>query len=246
MRVLVLGGTVEARQVSAALLEQGLEVTLALKGLTGCPLIPRGVCHREGGFGGIEGLAATLKAYDLLIDATHPFARRMSWNAFYAARLATKPCFVVQRPPWKRQPGDRWQDFTDLSRAASRLRHLPSKRVLLALGGQGAEQFCGLPQHELIVRVLARSKTALATRYGVRWRRLRLQRFDRSPTLTEEQASLKHVDLLILRNAGGLLGVKLTAARRLHKPVWIIARPAMPPVPIYGSVAALLDAIAQI
>ena len=240
MKVLVLGGTLEARHICTALVARGHEVTLSLKGLTAKPLIPKGVRHREGGFGGVAGLARESCDYDALIDATHPFAAGMSWNAY---RGSAVPLLALQRPAWQRQPGDRWTSISSLKKAVTRLSSLPSKRILLALGGQGAELFRVLPQHAFTARVLASSKTDLATRYAARWRGLELQRFSGRPTLAGEMATLRGKDLMILRNAGGPMDAKLTAARRLKTPVWIMDRPAMPPVPIYGSVAALVAAL---
>lgn len=240
MRLLVLGGTLEARHVCTVLVAQGHEVTLSLKGLTGKPVIPKGVHHREGGFGGVKGLVSESREYDALIDATHPFAAGMSWNAY---RGSAVPLLALQRPAWRRQPGDQWTKISSLQKAVKRLISLPSKRILLALGGQGAELFRALPQHAFTARVLASSKTDLATRYAARWRGLELQRFSGRPTLAEEMATLCGKDLMILRNAGGPMDAKLTAARRQKTPVWIIDRPAMPPVPIYGSVETLVDAL---
>jgi len=237
----------EARAISGALADTGQEVTLALKGLTRRPVVPRGVTLRSGGFGGVAGLATYLQdnQTQVLIDATHPFAATMSWNAFAAAAQSGTRLMTVQRPPWSPRPGDRWQRLGSLAKAARRLRHLPPKTVLLALGGQGAETFRSCRQHRFQARVLESSKTALATSSAHRWRGLSLIRVGTAPTLGEEMAGLQDLraDLMIVRNAGGSLNAKLLAARRLRLPVWIIDRPPMPPAPTYGSPTALLDAL---
>ena len=75
-RILILGGTTEARQLAGKLAQRGdLAATLSLAGRTESP-IAQGVPTRSGGFGGAEGLAAYLREQeiDLLIDATHPYA----------------------------------------------------------------------------------------------------------------------------------------------------------------------------
>jgi precorrin-6A/cobalt-precorrin-6A reductase len=55
-RVLVLGGTAEARRLAEALVAAGLDVVSSLAGRTADPLLPPGEV-RIGGFGGAEGLA---------------------------------------------------------------------------------------------------------------------------------------------------------------------------------------------
>lgn len=238
-RALVLGGTIDARRVCADLAQGGWQVTLALKGLTARPVIPKGVMHRKGGFGGVEGLAGFIaeQRIDLLIDATHPFAGRMSWNAHGAAQMGGVTLLRVERPAWSRTTGDRWVEFDTLEKTAQRLANLPPRQVVLALGGQGAELFRACPQHRFLARVLDSSKTALATRYGHRWRGLQLQRFSGSPTLGQEVQAFARfgADLLVCRNAGGPLNAKILAARRLKLPVWMIARPPVPPVPTFAS-----------
>lgn len=244
-RALVLGGTTEARRVSGALVKAGYEVTLALKGLTHTPGVPAGVALRSGGFGGVAGLAAYVRDTQthILIDATHPFAATMSWNAFHAARASSTRLYAVQRPGWTRRPGDLWQPIDTLKKAVQRLRHHPPRAVLLALGGQGAELFRTCPQHRFQARVLSNSKTDLATSAAHRWRGLEIQRLAHSPSTRQEMAGMRAfgADVMIVRNSGGRLSAKMEAARRLRLPVWVITRPPMPPVPTYPSPSALLQ-----
>ena len=243
-RVLILGGTTEARITAQALAAQGAPVTFSLAGLTRCPRLPQGVQLRSGGFGGAAGLAAYLnrQGIDLLIDATHPFASRMSWNAFAAARASGVPHLAVQRLAWTPAPGDRWTQVGSLAKAVKRLSPLPPKAVMLALGGQGARRFRACRQHRFQARVLFDSQTPLARQAAQRWRRLEVIRIARKQTVAEEMATLQTfgADLMIVRNAGGTMDAKLDAARRLRLPVWLIERPAMPPVLTFESPRDLL------
>jgi precorrin-6A/cobalt-precorrin-6A reductase len=73
-RILILGGTAEARALAAALAGRNdLIVTLSLAGRTVRPM-KQPVPVRRGGFGGADGLASYLRteSVDLLVDATHP------------------------------------------------------------------------------------------------------------------------------------------------------------------------------
>ena len=56
-----------------------------------------------------------------MIDATHPFASRMSANAVAACRAAQIPLVVFTRPLWTREPGDRWIEVTTMEDAADAL-----------------------------------------------------------------------------------------------------------------------------
>ncbi|MEE7478570.1 precorrin-6A/cobalt-precorrin-6A reductase, partial [Methylobacterium hispanicum] len=108
MRILILGGTTEASALARALgHRRDLACTLSLAGRTADPK-PLPLPMRVGGFGGPEGLAAYLRAegVERLIDATHPFAARISRNAALAAEAAGVRLLAVRRPAWAREPGD--------------------------------------------------------------------------------------------------------------------------------------------
>src|SRR5690606_23256946 len=108
-RILILGGTSEARALAGRLAERGdLAVTLSLAGRTLDPA-PQPVPVRTGGFGGMQGLVAHLReqAVDLLIDATHPFAKQISANARAASETTGIPLLRLERLGWEETQGDR-------------------------------------------------------------------------------------------------------------------------------------------
>ena len=117
-RVLVLGGTAEARALAAELAARGLDVTTSLAGRTRHPRLPAGEV-RTGGFGGVAGLAEALADVDVLVDATHPFAATMTEHAAAAASLAGTPLIVLRRPGWTEGPGDRWTRVPSSTAAAA-------------------------------------------------------------------------------------------------------------------------------
>jgi precorrin-6A/cobalt-precorrin-6A reductase len=86
VRVLILGGTGEARELAAELVAAGVDVLSSLAGRVQQPRLPDGPV-RVGGFGGAAGLAAFLRAEQItaVIDATHPFAGAITANAAQAA-----------------------------------------------------------------------------------------------------------------------------------------------------------------
>src|SRR5580704_9189395 len=89
-RILILGGTLEARRLAERLRGRAdVTTTLSLAGRTAAPAA-QPVPVRVGGFGGAEGLAAYLRAERLaaLIAATRPVAGASSANAARARVVA--------------------------------------------------------------------------------------------------------------------------------------------------------------
>jgi precorrin-6A/cobalt-precorrin-6A reductase len=154
LNVLILGGSTEASALAAALAgDERFVVELSLAGRTRAP-VPPPVPYRIGGFGGAEGLAGYLRARGVaaLINATHPFAARMSANAVAAARLAGVKLLRVRRPAWVPGPGDDWTEVPDMPSAARALGESP-RRVLLTIGRNELAVFAAeAPQHRYVIR----------------------------------------------------------------------------------------------
>src|SRR5690349_24304254 len=100
MRVLLLGGTSEARAL-AALLHPDVEVISSLAGRVPDPALPVGQV-RIGGFGGADGLRDWLRGADVdaVVDATHPFAATITANAAAVCGELEVPHLLLVRPPW--------------------------------------------------------------------------------------------------------------------------------------------------
>src|SRR3954451_25249673 len=139
--ILVLGGTAEARELAATLHAQGIAVVSSLAGRVANPRLPAGEV-RIGGFGGPQALAAWLReqAVRAVVDATHPFAERISASAARACAAARVPLLRLERPGWSERAGDRWHWVDDLD-AAARAGEQLGERVLLTTGRQGLAAF---------------------------------------------------------------------------------------------------------
>src|SRR3954451_15581828 len=148
-RVLILGGTGEARRLATALADEGADVVSSLAGRVADPVLPPGEV-RVGGFGGVAGLVAWLQEYPVaaVVAATHPFAATMTGSAAEAAGLVGVPLLRVQRPGWTPQPGDGWRWVDSLGAGAGGgegFRH-----VFLTTGRMGLGAFAGLAQEVLV------------------------------------------------------------------------------------------------
>lgn len=221
LRVLVLGGTAEARSLAGAL--PGQTVISSLAGRTTEPKLPAGEV-RIGGFGGVAGLADYLRTQriDALVDATHPFAARISANAAAAAELTGVPCLMLRRPGWTAGPGDDWHRVPDLAAAAARLPQL-GHRVFLTTGRQGIAAFAGLAECWFLARSVEPPEPPVPQRLEVL--------LDRGPfTLGGERRLLREhrIEVLVSKDSGGP-AAKLAAARERGIPVLLIDRPATPP-----------------
>jgi precorrin-6A/cobalt-precorrin-6A reductase len=235
-RILILGGTTEARELAARLAERtGLAVTVSLAGRT-AQVVTQGAPTRIGGFGGTEGLAAWLrdKQVDILVDATHPYAARISRNAAEAAAATATPFLALRRPPWTRVAGDDWTEVAGEGEAAVALGREP-RRVFLALGRQELAPFEAAPQHFYLVRSVDPVEPPLAVPHAT----YVLERGPFSEAADRRLMEAHRIDMLICRNSGGDGGyAKIAAARALHIPIVMIARPSLPEV---ANVAAGVD-----
>ncbi|GAA4829491.1 cobalt-precorrin-6A reductase [Saccharopolyspora rosea] len=241
-RVLVLGGTGEARALAARLVERpGTHVTSSLAGRVREPRLPPGQV-RVGGFGGADGLAEWLRRerIDALVDATHPFARAITDNAVTAAERAGVPRLLLRRPGWRPGPGDDWRPVPSMPAAAAALPGL-GERVFLSTGRQGLAHFAALDLW-FLVRTVDPPEPPLPARTEVLTAR--------GPFTVDEEADLlrRHrIDVLVTKDSGGAMtAAKLTAARELGLPVVVVQRPPQPAGPSAETVAeavAWLDSV---
>lgn len=224
MTVLVLGGTSEARELARVLVDFGQPVLSSLAGRVSRPALPPGRV-RVGGFGGVDGLVATIAAEPvrLLIDATHPFAAQISQHAAVAAEITGCPLLRLQRPGWRDHSlASRWTWVPDAAAACGALH--TAERPFLTSGRRSLEAFLPLADRDVLVRLVDPPDVPLPARW-----RVMLARGPYEPA-GERAIMLNHdVDRLLTKDSGGRFTVaKLDAAAGLGIPVVIIERPAQP------------------
>jgi precorrin-6A/cobalt-precorrin-6A reductase len=236
MTVLVLGGTAEARALAGALADDGTCVISSLAGRVAAPRLPQGEV-RVGGFGGPEMLAAWLREQGIaaVVDATHPFAQRISASAASACATAGVPLLRLERPGWTQRSGDDWHWVDDTAAAADAVPDL-GRRVFLTTGRQGIAAFAGLGTVWFLVRCIDPPAPPLPPSCEIL--------LDRGPYTCEGELSLIDrfgLDLLVTKDSGGALtAAKLAAARLRGLPVIVIRRPPRPEI---ATVRAVADAL---
>jgi precorrin-6A/cobalt-precorrin-6A reductase len=239
MRLLILGGTTEASALARHIAGRyDLMPVLSLAGRTRNPTVPP-IPLRTGGFGGIAGLKAYLMdaKIDAVIDATHPFAARISTNAAQACRDLNIPIVQFTRPPWRPADGDHWRLVPDMEAAAEALGPLP-RRVLLTVGRLQLAAFAAAPQHHYVIRTIDPPDMAAA----LPDHRLILAR---GPFTVDGEIALmreERIDLMVTKNSGGATTeAKLDAARTLGITVIMVERLSAAGILAMESLDAVMD-----
>ncbi len=240
MKLLLLAGTGEARGLAQALAGmQGVSAIASLAGATSDPA-PLALPTRTGGFGSAEAQAQWMRAegIEAVLDATHPFASRITARTARISRTLNLPCLHLIRPPWRPGPGDRWVELADAREA---LDHIPAgATVFLATGRGTLADFAPLAGQgrRLISRQIEASGAPFPWPGGE-------YLVSRPPFGIADEIALferLEVDWLVVKNAGGEgARAKLDAARALRLPVLLLARPAPPEGEVVESVEAALD-----
>lgn len=238
-KILILGGTRDARQLAFRLIHAGHDVTTSFAGVTENPIQPEGKV-RVGGFGGVEGLRQYLHAekFDVLVDATHPFAAIISANAAEASRDIV--LLRLERPAWTARPDDHWTQVPDIDAAVLALPGRAS--VMLTIGRKEIAPFVSRSDLTGVARMIEPTSIPMPASWSLI--------LERPPFSLESEIALlreHNITHLVSKNAGGgETEMKLVAARSLQIPVVMIARPNKPVVTTYSTVEAINSHISKL
>jgi precorrin-6A/cobalt-precorrin-6A reductase len=235
VRVLILGGTREARELAAALLARGDAPVTSLAGATPEPHRPPGETV-IGALATPHDLARLIHAAeaDAVVDATHPFAERIS----ALAADCPVPVLRLHRAPWQERPGDAWRRVPTLNAAAEQIP--TGARVLLTTGRRGLQAFAPVGHAWFLIRTITPPDPPLPPHHELR--------LDRGPYTVDSERTLidrERISLIVTKDSGGeATEAKLRAARERRLAVIVVDRPAPPPgVP---TVATVHEALARL
>lgn len=233
MRILLLGGTAEARELAAELVDDGHAVVTSLAGRVARPRLPVGEV-RVGGFGGVQGLRDAAESFDAVVDATHPFSEQISDNAARACN--GKPLLRLERPGWSGEFD--WVDDHDEA-AARAAQH---ERPFVTVGRQELGRF--LPRLAA-KRVMARVVDPPDLELPPFWQLI----LSRGPYRLVDERRLMDghaTDVLVTKNSGGnYTWPKVEAALERSIPVVMVRRPPGPDgVEVVNDVDAALQWVA--
>jgi precorrin-6A/cobalt-precorrin-6A reductase len=221
MRILLLGGTGEARALATEL-HPDYDIVSSLAGRVPDPALPVGPV-RVGGFGGVDGLRQWLRDNEIgaVVDATHPVASTMTAHAAQVCEELGLPHLVLSRPAWDAAGMVRVASDVE---AAEVIAEQGFSRIFLTTGRSGVRPFTDSEAWFLIrvvtppvAEVLPRHHEVLLSRgpYG----------YDDECTLLRDNM----IDVLVTKNSGGALTqAKLQAAKDLGVTVVMIDRPPLP------------------
>jgi precorrin-6A/cobalt-precorrin-6A reductase len=222
MRLLLLGGTGEARAL-AARLHPEIDIVSSLAGRVPDPALPVGPV-RIGGFGGVAGMRNWLvdNGITAVVDATHPFAATITDHTAAACRELGVAHLVLHRPPW--ESGGSLQVRSD-NEAAEIVAAKEYSRVFLSTGRSGAAAFGASGAWFLIRVVTAPDAVALPCNHHLL--------LSRGPYRYDDELALLNrygIEALVTKNSGGeMTRAKIDAAKDLGVDVVMIQRPALPP-----------------
>jgi precorrin-6A/cobalt-precorrin-6A reductase len=234
--ILLLAGTAEARRLAVLLAERGIPALASLAGATKEPA-PLPLPTRIGGFGGDEGFRAFLDAHPTtaVIDATHPFAARITARTHAICSARSVPLLRLDRPAWTPALGDRWTYVTCEAEAAALIP--PDATVFLATGRQSLPAWASLRARRTYLRVIDSPTEPFPLPGAYVTAR---PPFDRAAEADLfRRLAVTH---LVVKDAGGPDSrPKLDAARDLGLEVLILKRPDPPEgLPIVRSVEEAL------
>ncbi len=238
MKILILGGTEEARLIAVQLTKMGHEVTTSFAGKTADPLLPPGNV-RMGGFGGGDGLANYIlsEGFERVLDSTHPYAVEIKKNAVRAAELSGVRLVRLTRPAWHEPQYAFWKHMATAEDAAAALPK--GARALLTVGSGSVDAFLKRTDCSFVIRTIEPPAKPLPVNATAL--------ISRPPYYFNgelEMLQAQGISHLVCKNSGGAqTEAKLQAALRLRLPVFMIARPELPPaheVPTVGQAIAAL------
>jgi precorrin-6A/cobalt-precorrin-6A reductase len=245
-RILLLSGTSEGPLLAQALVEQGFAVTATVTRDEACHNLFGGLVDRVSvvarGF-----TADSLTAYlaerqaDLVVDATHPFAARITLAAHEACHRAGVPYLRYERPDWAPPSGTNLVDgFADAAQRAAAL----GRRIMLTIGSKQLKHFAHLQGRvEMLARILPSAvSTQQALAAGFRADQLIGLRPPFSQEFNRRLFEQHRIDVLVTKASGVAGGVaeKVLAARELGLAVVMIRRPQMPAIAGLDSVEAVV------
>ncbi len=230
MRLLLLGGTGEARAL-AARLHPEIDLVSSLAGRVPDPALPAGPV-RSGGFGGTEGLRDWLRDNGItaVVDATHPFAATITAHAATACAELGVRHLVLSRPAWDATGA---ASVASDTQAAEYVADQGYSRVFLTTGRFGVAAFRDSDAWFLIRVVTPPDPDTLPRAHEVL--------LSRGPYGYDDERALMSrygVQAVVTKNSGGAMtSAKLQAAQDLGIDVVMIRRPALPSgVTVVGTV----------
>ncbi len=236
LSILLLAGSSEARQISAELLANGIQVrAISSEPPRGQSAFPVSVeLMRQPNPKSLIEMGA---GADAILDASHGFDFEMSNVAAAVACELELPFACFQRPDWSTEGRPTWQRAEDVRQAMALVR--PGARVFSATGWASLPDCRDFPGERILLR-----QTTLHQR-SAPYDFVELVFGDPPFSVAGEEDLFRtlKVDTLICRNLGGAASrPKLDAAANLGVDVILVDRPPLPNgVTVFQTIDAIVN-----
>ena len=222
MKLLVLGGTRDAKTLALALHNNGVEVIYSIAGLVRQPDLPCTVI--SGGFSSRGGLVQYITDNHItaLLDATHPFATKMSQTVTAASEQLKITLWRYQRPDWIATPTDDWHFFDQWDDLLGAL--APYQSIFLTQGQLTEPMLTALFRHRTNAQRFIHRTAVEPKHLAPEWMQW-VQGI--GPFSLEHELELikkNQIKALVSKHSGGELPSKLLAARTLGMPVLLLSQ----------------------
>jgi precorrin-6A/cobalt-precorrin-6A reductase len=223
MKVLLLGGTSDARHMADCLHKNGVSVVYSIAGLVRLPTLSCEVV--SGGFSQFGGLNSYLQEQGIaaILDMTHPYAVKISDTAREVATGCCIPYWHFSRPAWQAMAGDQWHDVSDWGELLPKL--VDKKVIFLSAGQMRRELLNEIVAIPTVDKVILRTavKPSFKLPESIEWiKAIGPFEFESELQLFEQYG----VDVLVSKNSGGkAVLAKIHVARQLGVPVLMLSRP---------------------
>jgi precorrin-6x reductase/cob(I)alamin adenosyltransferase len=248
--ILVLGGTSDARQLAAELRGAGHDVLVSTASDYGARLAgPSGAEVRAGRLDE-EELERLVSGSGAVVDATHPFAERISAAAAAACTRLGRPYLRLERPAGDLPAGvARARDAAEAARLATELARERGGAVLLTVGSKTVDVYAAAAREagvRLVARVLPLPESlAACAAVGLEPRDVIAMQGPASAEL--DTALLRHLGAAVLvtkdSGAAGGLDEKLRAAELAGAAAVVVDRPQAPSAAESGTAEAAPGAL---
>ena len=225
-KALVFAGTTEGREISEYLSSHGVAVTVSVATEYGKTTVTEGKNLKTDSIRGVEKTAEISKEYDVVVDATHPYAFRKSAHVREACGISGVPLIRVMRPAGK------YGSLTSVADTAAAAEYLKgtSGNVLVTTGSNELAAFTSVPDYKerIFARVLSLpSVVQKCSELGFEGRNLICMEGPYSEELNV--ALLRQIDAkyLVTKDSGktGGFDEKISAAAKTGTKVVLIGRP---------------------
>ncbi len=226
-RALVFAGTTEGRRITEFLARNGIKVTVSMATEYGMTVIEESENVRVDSIRGVMEMAEEMREYDVVVDATHPYAVRKSAHIKEACDISGCPLIHIDRPG-----STELKDVVTVPDTRSAAEYLAGKsgNILVATGSNELAEFTSVPgyRERVFARVLSIPSVAeKCSRLGFEGKNLICMEGPFSEELN--YAMLRHVnaEYLVTKDSGSAGGFdeKIAAAARAGVKVIVIGRP---------------------